>query len=572
MQRKLTAKVQRLSPQLQRAANAFSNTLVITPDNEEILESKGVLYTVFDALGEEETDPLLITKIVNDVLHDSYYQSENTSPIQSLEKAVVDVYGKVTSLFGGSASSEDFNILIAALWGNVLYLVQYGKGGSFLVREGEVKPIVSASEGNFSAASGVIKDDDVIILATESFLNMFPPKDLISTVGSISQYDLDKRASCLLLKFEVTASFGEKEKIDFGLEEDFEHSEKQAPLKRESPKLIGFPIATRNKIEMRLKSPKELRVKKPFVLIALVVALLLAASVYFTLSKGRNKDSAEDIEDKAGLVESAISEGPLLSEEFKGKYKIEAISPEIFYDIRIENDNAFPDFIVLVDNHVVVADSSAGNIYISGVNAPSFSIDGSVFPKIGYLTYFGGNVTLKDEEGYKVYDAVNNEVVETYLKEGLGVTSNYLDFVYSVDGDKLIRYEKSDNILDGSIWGQSGDFEKTVSMAIDGNIYILTSDGNLLSYVTGEKRDFEVKGLDKPFLSPVQVVTDFDLDRIYVADAGNGRVVVLDKDGGLVKQFLTSGSEWGDMKGIGITRNEDMLFVLSGSKIYKVEL
>lgn len=568
MQRKLTAKVQKLSPKLPQAADSFSNTLVITPDSEDLLNSKGVLYAVFDTSGKESMDPLLVTKIVNDVLHDSYYQSESTSPIQSLEKAVVDVCGKVTNLSRGSASSEDFNILVVALWGNVLYLVQYGKGGSFLVRSGEIKPINSASEGNFSVASGIVKDDDVVFLATESFLKSYSPQDLLNVAASISPYDLGKRASCLLLKFEVTATFGEEEKIDFGLG-DVEKPGKTTPVLGRS--LGRSPFISKGKIEMKLKFPKKVGTKRPFVVIAAIAAILLAGSIYFTLSRKGGEEEVID-EDTKGVVESVISDAKGLDEAFIEEFKVQLVSPEVFYDIKIENENVSPDFIAVVDNHVVVVDSSVGNMYVSGVNIPSFSAEGSTFPRVRYLAYFGGDVAFVDEEGYKVYDVVNGEVKETYLLESLGLTSNYLDFVYSVGGDKILKYEKLANSLDGGIWGQSSDFEGAVSMAIDGSIYVLTKEGNLYSYTSGQKDDFEVKGLDKPFSSPKQVVTDFDLDMIYVVDAGNSRIVVLNKGGELVKQILAENNAWDDIRGVGVARDEETIFVLSRSKVYKVGL
>jgi hypothetical protein len=485
-----------------------------------------------------------------------------------LEKAVVDVCSKVTSLARGGANPDDFNILVAALWGNVLYLVQYGKGGSFLVREGEVKPIASASEGNFSVASGVVKDDDVIILASESFLNSFSAQDLVGTVGSISPYNLDKRSSCILLKFEVREAFGEEEKIDFGLDAPAGTHRKSAPVKRRSSGLIGKPLASKGKIEMKLRSPRKVQVKRPYILIAVIAALILAGSIYLTLNRNEDTESL----DAESYVESAVSEGEGMDEDYIKQYKIVKVSPEVFYDIKIEDSNASPDFMVVLDNHIVAADSSAGSIYVSNASTPSFSMGETAFPNIGYLTYFGGDVAFRDEEGYKVLDIVDNEVVETYLEEGMGITSNYLDFIYSIDRDTIIKYEKLASTLDSSVWGQSSEFEKAVSMAIDGTIYILTKDGGLFGYLTGERSDFEVKGLDKPLSSPQQVVTDFGLDNIYIADTGNSRVVVLDKDGNLVKQLIAEGDELNDMKSIGVTRDEASLFVLSGSRIYRVEL
>lgn len=98
MNKKLNAKVQKLNANLSDIARSFSNATVINPDDEASREKYGTVYTIYDVIGSADLDTLLVTKIVHDVLHDSYFQAENTSPIQSLEKAVIAVRDKVITL------------------------------------------------------------------------------------------------------------------------------------------------------------------------------------------------------------------------------------------------------------------------------------------------------------------------------------------------------------------------------------------------------------------------------------------------------------------------------------------
>ena len=163
MNKKLSIKVQKISSHLPLSASAFSNAVVINPEDTTALLKKGSLYAIFDVKANSEFDVLLTTKIINDILHDSYFMSEMTSPIQALEKAVLDVKEKIVNLATHSFGNTDFNIIVAVLWGNVVYIVQYGKAKSYLVRDGTISPINSSSEGYFcepaSAASvaGLLK-------------------------------------------------------------------------------------------------------------------------------------------------------------------------------------------------------------------------------------------------------------------------------------------------------------------------------------------------------------------------------------------------------------------------------
>jgi hypothetical protein len=579
MHKKLTARVQKLSRKLPQSAQRFSSALVIEPDNQEALEKSGTLYAVFDIASSTPLDPLLVTKIIHDVLHDSYYTSDAVSPIQSLERAIVNVKDKVTQLPDSEVSSTiDFNILAAALWGNVLYMVQFGKGGSFLVRENAVKPVNSATEGNFSEASGVVRGGDVVILGTEAFIGVYTPEDLVSGVVSFSVADLPEKASALLMKFEAVAEFTEAEKIDFGLQPPKEEKiadkrevkRKKTPASKDKTQTIAEKEPPKLP-KITVRSTRQ-RGVKPIYMVILAVVLLLGTSIYWTLRQRSSTEVGESEVSEETATEEVVEE--LEAESPEGlalkdsEFNIERIAPEVFYDIKIVDESVSPTAITVLDNSVVVVDENTGKVFTSGIVTPKFSEETSSFPGIRSATYFGGDLVFIDNEGYKVYE--DGEVTESYEGESLGPSATYLSFIYSVSGDKLTKYSKVEDTLSGSIWAQSAALEGAVSIAVDGYIYVLKDDGSLLKFFTGVQEDFEITGLDKPLSNPANVVKDINLDNIYVADTGNSRVVVLDEDGNMVKQYLANNDSWSDIKGVGITRDEKTLFVLSGSKVYKV--
>jgi len=237
--------------------------------------------------------------------------------------------------------------------------------------------------------------------------------------------------------------------------------------------------------------------------------------------------------------------------------------------IRIVEESSSPTGIAVLDNSVAVVDSNLGKVFISGIVTPSFEDEGLTFSSISSAQYFGGDLVFTDSDGFKVYDS--GEVTESYSGE-LGPSAPYLASVYSISGDELTKYSKEEDSLSGSLWAQSSEFEGAVSLAIDGNVYVLRSDGTLLRFLSGEKDNFTVTGLAKGFSNPANVVKDVNLDNIYVADTGNNRVVVLDGEGVLVAQYVANDDSWDDIKSVGVTRDETQLFVLSGSKVYTVDL
>ena len=181
---------------------------------------------------------------------------------------------------------------------------------------------------------------------------------------------------------------------------------------------------------------------------------------------------------------------------------------------------------------------------------------------------------LASKEGYKVYDLAKKELSENYKHEGLGLTSAYTTFVYSIEGSKIMRYSKEkDDTLSGTLWGQNDEFLNARSMSVAYSIYVITQDGKLTQYTSGNKDDLTLKGDFGSLNNPVQVLADIDFDNVYLADKGNKRVVVFDDNGNFVKEYKAQNeSRWEDMRGIGVSPDEKTLFVLSGSRVYKAVL
>ncbi len=563
MLKKLTAKVQKIYPNLPVSARGFSNAITVEPDDETTRGKKGSLYAVFDISGSEEFDTNLVSTVVSDVLRESYYQSENISPVQSLEKAIADVRDRVTKLTNESISlhptSEQvqFNILCGVLWGNVIYMVSYGKTGCYLMRDGDLRAISANSEGHYSAASGVVKNDDVLIFATQPFIEKIPPEELLNT--SFSTEGLPMEGSCVLLKIIVDTSFSQDEVVDFGMNGS---EDKKPGIKLPVSKVFGIfkrkmkatPSIERNPVSDSgsLNNPREsvidIRVhkekskKEKVTTIATIAGILLLVSVLYSLKINRDKIRTETSETAEGSVMDVFTE----PEEKEQPSEVASavtqapddptvvrVSSEVFYDLKLTDASVNPSYIELSSSNVLVGDTDQKKIYSSSLDTPKF--------------------VLSDDE----------------FKDRT-ISSVYLGNTYTLSGDTITK-TTSDGT--SSTWTQNAVLNGGRSISIDGSIYILKNDGSLLKFTQGVQDEFSVSGLDKEFVASVQVLTDYDFDYIYVADKGNNRIVVLDKEGKLYKQYMNSDtSKWTDIRGIAVTDDEKNLYVLDGSRVYVVSL
>jgi len=162
--------------------------------------------------------------------------------------------------------------------------------------------------------------------------------------------------------------------------------------------------------------------------------------------------------------------------------------------------------------------------------------------------------------------------------------SSYLNNIYLLvptDG-QVYRYtslinsysNKSPYIIDKSI-----DLANSVDLAIDGNIYILMKNGDVLRFTSGEKTEFSIhglpdmfnekeKGADVKMLEPIKLVAGENIPYLYIVDKGAKRIVVFDKEGAYKTQYVSS--KWSDLKDFVV--DGDKGYVLSGTELYGISL
>lgn len=118
------------------------------------------------------------------------------------------------------------------------------------------------------------------------------------------------------------------------------------------------------------------------------------------------------------------------------------------------------------------------------------------------------------------------------------------------------------------------DLTNAVDLAIDGAVYMLHKDGRLTKYLSGlPVEEFSVTGLDIPFKNPVSIFTapDEEVQHLYVADAGNQRVVQLNKDGSFVRQFKPPVGEavsFANLQDIYVDEIGGRMYILDSNNLY----
>ncbi len=171
-----------------------------------------------------------------------------------------------------------------------------------------------------------------------------------------------------------------------------------------------------------------------------------------------------------------------------------------------------------------------------------------------------------------------NELLET----SDAVTSSqliggYENFVYLLNSDSraIFRYElKSGKLVNRATWiGSSSGvpFADSVSMVVDGDIWLGTNTGQITRMRSGRTVEFNVAGLSEPFESTLLLATGLESPNLYVLEPKKSRVVVLNKDTGAVINQIQNRT-LGSANNITYDESQQLVLVVSGSILYRMPL
>ena len=118
------------------------------------------------------------------------------------------------------------------------------------------------------------------------------------------------------------------------------------------------------------------------------------------------------------------------------------------------------------------------------------------------------------------------------------------------------------------------ELASAVDMAIDGDIFVLMVNGQIVWLTGGKSQPFTTQGLDKGLMAPVAIFTNDGSQSLYVADPANSRVVQLTKQGVMQKQYSYEDQEssFQRLRGVFADEKKLSLYVTAGAKLMLIAL
>lgn len=185
----------------------------------------------------------------------------------------------------------------------------------------------------------------------------------------------------------------------------------------------------------------------------------------------------------------------------------------------------------------------------------------------------------------KVYsfNLTNEKINLLSVKDGNWETANsmayYAGNIYLLDGiiGQIYRHSvDGDSIGKGETYinSPSIDIKDSKSIAIDGSIYVLRANGEVVELQKGRLVDFSLKDLPTPnskMESVAKIYTDTDITSIYILDLGQKRIVEFDKDGKYVHQYALP-TDFNDIKDFSISVKAKKMWISNDGGLYEASL
>lgn len=164
-----------------------------------------------------------------------------------------------------------------------------------------------------------------------------------------------------------------------------------------------------------------------------------------------------------------------------------------------------------------------------------------------------------------------------------GYNGNF--YLLDAGSGKILRYLPTtdgysaapDNYLEGDA---TIDLSGAIDMAIDGNIWILYSDGTVQTFFQGRQQPFVLEPPpDGPITAPQALYTGSeagDAESLYIVDSGNGRILEYDKSGKYLRQFRSADKadqeKLRKMRDLQVDEINGTFYILASDGLYSTDI
>lgn len=465
--------------------------------------------------------------------------------------------------------------------GGIVYIVSFGPGAVYLKRSSHVSKLLN----NAGALSGEVKEGDTILLVSESMTR------------AVSQDKLNKifdAESLTIILHEAQNDVGSAGLI----------------FHAAAPSLPVVPIVRR---------------RRHIPLVTLLLLILFIGSVTLGVVKKVRDRGNQELQSALNEATHVFEEGVALLElnPVKGRERLTKAKellepfrkeklvrdlygrvldnltlamhsvraePAVFFDATLIKISASVQTMSLFEQSFGLFDAKNRSVYILDIPSKKADIVGGGVQTEGTtrIAAYADILYLLSKSGISTVRIGDKKMIPNTIPESdaWGTINSLIAYggnLYLLDTEKsrIWKYVATEKGLPAGRQGFSElreylnpdtlpDLSKATGMAIDGSVWVGTSDGKIFRFVQGKEQTFVTQGVE-PGLGQFLVVYTSDVSKnLYILDADNKRVVTIDKDGMYLAQYMWEG-EFAPTQ-LSVSEKEKKIFLLADGKIYFVEL
>ena len=574
-----------------------------------------------------------------DTMEGVFFDNSEQDAYERFENALKEinlVYKNIQEKKGAKAVGV-ISAIIGVLSGDTLHITQSKTAEAYLIRKGRLSMISEGLTGKsddlfVNIASGELLPEDKAIFATSRLLRLATQSQIVQIMADgvtealdsvrdlvLSDTELSIGVTCLHVKLPQRAPVAVADVADkFGpyLDKAKEIWRKLAAVIHWQ-KIVDF---VSEKTGLKLKT-KPLNRNK--ILIAILGAiLLLIISVSFLMDSSRNgalreeyrlrieamnqdlhtantKGYANDKETANAILDKVEKESRdiLGTNYFRAEAlalleKVQQTRDSINNTVRLSEAKPFADLSVKKPNVSAVGIASLDdNFYVYEYNTLFQIILNQVLdPKTIDETEVVVSATAMEDFGLIAFLTQSGRIIEyeggqfrfaatedANWQPGVDLAAygKYL-YLLSPAKNQIFKYTRlRANYSAATEYNVDADLKDAISIAIDGDIYVLKKGGELIKIYKSKNQPFAIEDMAADLSEATKIYTSTEIKSLYILDPANKKVIVVDKDVNgtprykkqIVFEELTD-----PVQSLYVDKAEDKLYLLTKNAIYQIDI
>jgi hypothetical protein len=526
--------------------------------------------------------PAIGKNIFNDLEAEFFsLQEKNHKTIQSvIEKSL-----------GNTDSDIQIDASIAYFKNNILYLFLVGKGKAIIKRDGKIGTILDKKTPTpkIRSSSGYLMPGDTILFQTDHFTKNIPMTNITQALELQLPSDIAESLSPYVHQKENGAQAAIIITYNGG-GETLPPQEQNAPI-QPNPSIPfasekeNIPKPSSKKPSLKIPKLTLARRQKIAIITAVIIIIVLAISIIASKTSQENAKNQTRYQQILASVQKDYDEGKELNkinqtlaredlikakqtiekniQSFKEgseeKTNLQALLKQIENELNTSStpvEKITPKSIELEKNHILSIQKDNNALAYAQDNALIYMLTSKAIITVDKTTGEKKEI-LNNNKDWTSAVALSSYLGNLYILEA---KNNLLKFAAAQNGFGKTQYFKQ----------PPTNLTNARAMAIDGSVWILTGEGKVFKYTSGNPDTFAITGLTAPMKNPTRIFTDVEIDNLYILDNGNARILKFTKNGQLQDQYRAD--ILAHAKDFQINESDQKAHILSNNKTYELPL